>query len=40
MRLLWAYGLFHRPCYRQLTELERYLSNLIDAAIDSFGVRV
>jgi hypothetical protein len=27
--------LWHRPCNRQLTELEGNLSNILDAAIDS-----
>jgi len=35
MCLLWTYGLSHRPCNRQLTQLEGNLSNLIDAAFGS-----
>jgi len=39
-RLSVAYGLWNRPCNRQLTQLEGNLSNLINAAIDSFGVLI
>ena len=34
------YGLWHRPCNRQLTELEGNLSNIIDAAIGILRVLV
>jgi len=39
-RLLRMYGLWYRPCNRQLTQLEGNLSNLIDAAIGSLRVLV
>ena len=39
-RLLWTYRLRHRPCNRQLTQLEGNLSNIIDAAIGSLQVLV
>jgi hypothetical protein len=35
-RLLEAYGLWNRPCNRQLTQVDGNLSDLIDAAIVAF----
>jgi len=39
-QLEWAYGLCHRPCNRELSELDCNLSNIIDAAIGSLRVLV
>jgi len=40
MRLSSTYGIWNRPCYHQLAQLDCNLSNVIDAAIDSLGVVV